>query len=125
MLCVNFHSVTVYNSAVMEFWPLPLEQRIKLFLNFIFFVSALEEENRQDQERLLQMQRRRRAAAFIGKLKQSQPGTESPGKYVCFMILPLLLLLLNINMFFSVFWCFLCLTLTFIIQKTITQFHTK
>ena len=31
-VCVNFHSVAVYNSAVMEFWPLPLEQRIKLFL---------------------------------------------------------------------------------------------
>ena len=34
MLCVNFQSVAV-NSAVMEFWPLPLEQRIKLFLNLI------------------------------------------------------------------------------------------
>ena len=32
MLCVNFHSVTVYNSAVMEFCPLPFEQRIKLFV---------------------------------------------------------------------------------------------
>ena len=31
MFCVNFHSVAVYNSAVMEFWPLSLEQRIKLF----------------------------------------------------------------------------------------------
>ena len=31
MLCVNFHSVAVYNSSVMEFWPLPLEQRITLF----------------------------------------------------------------------------------------------
>ena len=32
MLCVNFHSVAVYNSAVMGFWPLQLEQRIKLVL---------------------------------------------------------------------------------------------
>ena len=30
MLCVNFHPVAVYNSAVIEFWPLPLKQRIKL-----------------------------------------------------------------------------------------------
>ena len=30
MPCVNFRSVEVYNSAVMEFWPIPLEQRIKL-----------------------------------------------------------------------------------------------
>ena len=26
MLCVNFRSVGVYSSAVMVFWPLPLEQ---------------------------------------------------------------------------------------------------
>ena len=32
MLCADFHSVAVYESAVMEFWPLPLEERIKLFL---------------------------------------------------------------------------------------------
>ena len=32
MLFVNFHCVAVYNSAVMEFWPLPFEYRIKLFL---------------------------------------------------------------------------------------------
>ena len=30
MLCVNFYFVALYNSAVMEFRPLPLEQRIKL-----------------------------------------------------------------------------------------------
>ena len=32
MLCVNFYSFAVYNSAVMEFWPLSLEQRITLVL---------------------------------------------------------------------------------------------
>ena len=32
MLCVNFHFVAVFNSAVMEVWPLPLGQRMKLFL---------------------------------------------------------------------------------------------
>ena len=32
MLCVNFQSVAVYDSAVMQFWTLPLEQRTKLFL---------------------------------------------------------------------------------------------
>ena len=32
MLCVNFYSVAVYNSTVMEFWPLLLKQRIKLVL---------------------------------------------------------------------------------------------
>ena len=35
MLYVNFHFVAVYNSAVMEFWPFPLEQRIKHCLNMI------------------------------------------------------------------------------------------
>ena len=39
MLCVNFHSMAVYNSAVMEFWPLSLEQRIKLFLNLCFYFN--------------------------------------------------------------------------------------
>ena len=29
---MNFRSVAVNNSAVMEFWPLPLEQTIKFFL---------------------------------------------------------------------------------------------
>ena len=32
MLCGNFQSVAVTKSAVTEFRPLPLEQRIKLFL---------------------------------------------------------------------------------------------
>ena len=35
MFSLNFLSVAVYNSAVLEFWPLLLEQRIKLFLTFI------------------------------------------------------------------------------------------
>ena len=32
MLCLNFYSVTVYDSAVMEFCPFLLKQRIKLIL---------------------------------------------------------------------------------------------
>ena len=35
MLSVNFRSVAVCNSAVMEFWPLPFEQGIKRFSRFI------------------------------------------------------------------------------------------
>ena len=27
MLCVNFYFMAAYNSVVIEFWPLPLEQR--------------------------------------------------------------------------------------------------
>ena len=36
MLCVNFRSVIVYNFAVMEFWPLPLEPlKNQTLLNFV------------------------------------------------------------------------------------------
>ena len=31
MLCASFYFLTGYDSAVMEFWPLPFEQRITLF----------------------------------------------------------------------------------------------
>ena len=31
--CVNFYSVALYNSAVMEFWPFTLELRIKLVIS--------------------------------------------------------------------------------------------
>ena len=45
MFCVNFHSVTVHNSAVMKFWPALLEQRIKLVLNLFrqTFLSILSD----------------------------------------------------------------------------------
>ena len=42
MLFVSFYSIAVYNSAVMEFWPLSLEQRIKLVLSFKFYVARLK-----------------------------------------------------------------------------------
>ena len=32
MLCLNVRSVAVYNSAVVEFWPFLLKQRMKLYL---------------------------------------------------------------------------------------------
>ena len=35
MLCVKFYSAAVFNSAVKEFWPLQLEQRIKPVLKVI------------------------------------------------------------------------------------------
>ena len=38
-LYVNFLSATVYHSAIMEFWPLQLEQRIKLFLNTMLILK--------------------------------------------------------------------------------------
>ena len=42
MMHLNFYSVTVYNSAVIEFWPLPLEQRIKLFLISLYSSKLFE-----------------------------------------------------------------------------------
>ena len=42
ILCVKFLSVAVYNSAVMEFWPLHHEQRIKLFLIPADFISEVK-----------------------------------------------------------------------------------
>ena len=41
---VNFHSVAAYVSVVMEFWKLTLEQRIKLFLTFLFFFLCIAEK---------------------------------------------------------------------------------
>ena len=41
MLCVNFRSVAEYNSAVIEFWPLPLEQRINIFLKHYLVVRRI------------------------------------------------------------------------------------
>ena len=40
ILCVNFVFLAVYDSAAMEFGPLPVEQRINLFLRFIFATSG-------------------------------------------------------------------------------------
>ena len=39
LLRVNFHFVAVCNSAVMEFWPFPLEQIMKLFLKLLFKIE--------------------------------------------------------------------------------------
>ena len=41
MLCVNFRSVAANNSSVMEFWPLSIEQRTKLFLKLVLVVLSL------------------------------------------------------------------------------------